>query len=74
MIFSTHRFGDFTRHADLILWVLFHSFNVIFTLTDEYFRHMNESVVVETGTHEELMKQEGSEYARLWHIQAQAFL
>jgi len=35
---------------------------------------MNESVVVETGTHEELMKREGSEYARLWHIQAQAFL
>jgi len=35
---------------------------------------MNESVVVETGTHEELMKREGSEYGRLWHIQAQAFL
>jgi ABC-type transporter Mla maintaining outer membrane lipid asymmetry ATPase subunit MlaF len=23
MIFSTHRFGDLTRHADLILWVLY---------------------------------------------------
>jgi len=74
MIFSTHRFGDLTRHADLILWVLFNSVGVIFNLTDECFRHTNESVVVETGTHAELMKREGSEYARLWHIQAQAFL
>ena len=74
MVFSTHRFGDLTRHADLILWVLFNSANVNFILTDKHFRHMSESVVVETGTHEELMKREGSEYARLWHIQAQAFL
>ncbi|KAI0297906.1 HlyB/MsbA family ABC transporter [Russula brevipes] len=55
MIFSTHRFGNLTRHADIIL-------------------HLKESVIVETGTHEELMKREGSDYARLWHIQAQAFL
>ena len=74
MVFSTHRFGDLTRHADLILCVLFNSVDVNFILTDKYFRHMSESVVVETGTHEELMKREGSEYARLWHIQAQAFL
>ncbi|KAI0288520.1 HlyB/MsbA family ABC transporter [Russula brevipes] len=55
MVFSTHRFGNLTRHADLIL-------------------HLKESVIVETGTHEELMKREGSDYARLWHIQAQAFM
>jgi hypothetical protein len=77
MIFSTHRFGDLTRHADLILWVLF--FRPIdnhdhVLLTDECHRHMSESAVIETGTHEGLMKREGSEYARLWHIQAQAFL
>ncbi|KAI9507420.1 HlyB/MsbA family ABC transporter [Russula earlei] len=55
MIFSTHRFGNLTRHADLILY-------------------LNESVVMETGTHEELLRHEGSDYARLWQIQAQAFL
>lgn len=55
MIFSTHRFGSLTRHADLILF-------------------MKDSAIVETGTHEELSKQEGSDYGRLWRIQAQAFL
>jgi len=55
MIFSTHRFGDLTRHADLII-------------------HVKDSAILETGTHEGLMKQEGSDYARLWHIQAKAFL
>ena len=74
MIFSTHRFGDLTRHADIVLCVLFYTVGVMFILTDDSFRHLHESVVVETGTHEELMKREGSEYARLWHIQAQAFL
>lgn len=34
---------------------------------------MNDSEVVESGTHAELMRQEG-EYARLWNLQAQAFL
>jgi len=55
MIFSTHRFGNLTRHADMILY-------------------MNDSLIVESGTHEELLKREGSDYARLWHMQAQAFL
>ncbi|KAH9972436.1 P-loop containing nucleoside triphosphate hydrolase protein [Lactifluus volemus] len=55
LIFSTHRFGNLTRHADIILY-------------------LNDRVVLETGTHEELMKREGSDYARLWQIQAQAFL
>ena len=34
---------------------------------------MNDSVIVEAGTHDELLKREG-EYARLWKMQAQAFL
>jgi len=55
MIFSTHRFGDLTRHADLII-------------------HVKDSTILEAGTHEELMEQKGSDYARLWHIQAKAFL
>ncbi|KAI0321903.1 HlyB/MsbA family ABC transporter [Amylostereum chailletii] len=54
MVFSTHRFGNLTRHADLILY-------------------MDDSVVVEAGTHEQLLNAEG-EYARLWKMQAQAFL
>ncbi|EIW65305.1 P-loop containing nucleoside triphosphate hydrolase protein [Trametes versicolor FP-101664 SS1] len=54
MLFSSHRFGNLTRHADLILY-------------------MNDSVVVEAGTHEELLKQDGG-YANIWKLQAQAFL
>ncbi|RPD78581.1 HlyB/MsbA family ABC transporter [Lentinus tigrinus ALCF2SS1-7] len=54
MIFSTHRFGNLTRYADLILY-------------------MNESGIVESGTHEDLIRGEG-EYARLWKLQAQAFI
>ncbi|KAF9266927.1 P-loop containing nucleoside triphosphate hydrolase protein [Marasmius fiardii PR-910] len=53
MIFSTHRFSNLTRHADLILY-------------------MDDSVVVEEGTHESLVRKNG-EYARLWNLQAQAF-
>ncbi|KAH9164211.1 HlyB/MsbA family ABC transporter [Lactarius sanguifluus] len=55
MIFSTHRFGSLTRHADIILY-------------------MNDSAIVETGTHEELLKREDSDYGRLWRMQAEAFL
>jgi len=54
MIFSSHRFGNLTRHADVILY-------------------MNDSTVEEEGTHEQLLKQQG-EYARIWMLQAQAFL
>jgi len=55
MIFSTHRFGNLTRHADIILY-------------------MNDSVIIETGTHEALLRNEGSDYARIWRMQAEAFL
>ncbi|KAF8665110.1 hypothetical protein AX16_000577 [Volvariella volvacea WC 439] len=54
MIFSSHRFGNLTRHADLILY-------------------LNDSTIVEEGTHEELIRH-GGEYARIWNLQAQAFL
>ncbi|TRM62953.1 P-loop containing nucleoside triphosphate hydrolase protein [Schizophyllum amplum] len=54
MIFSSHRFGNLTRHADVILY-------------------MNDSVVVEAGTHDELLRR-GGDYARIWNLQAQAFM
>ncbi|KAH7884022.1 P-loop containing nucleoside triphosphate hydrolase protein [Phlebopus sp. FC_14] len=54
MIFSSHRFGNLTRHADLILY-------------------MDDSEVREEGTHDELLRKNG-EYARIWGLQAQAFL
>ncbi|KZT24691.1 P-loop containing nucleoside triphosphate hydrolase protein [Neolentinus lepideus HHB14362 ss-1] len=54
MLFSSHRFGNLTRHADLLLYI-------------------NNSVVEESGTHEELLKKDG-QYAHIWRLQAQAFL
>ncbi|KAF8151968.1 P-loop containing nucleoside triphosphate hydrolase protein [Mycena galopus ATCC 62051] len=54
MIFSTHRFGNLTRHADLILY-------------------MDDSVILEEGTHNQLIEQDGG-YAKIWKLQAQAFL
>ncbi|KAG1845086.1 P-loop containing nucleoside triphosphate hydrolase protein [Suillus subalutaceus] len=54
MIFSSHRFGNLTRHADLILY-------------------MDESAVQEEGTHDDLLKR-GGEYARIWNLQASAFV
>ncbi|EJF56134.1 HlyB/MsbA family ABC transporter [Dichomitus squalens LYAD-421 SS1] len=54
MVFSSHRFGNLTRHADLILY-------------------MDETGIVESGTHDELLGKKG-EYARLWTLQAQAFI
>ena len=43
--------------------------------TDLYMvrRYMNESVIVESGTHEQLLKEDGG-YANIWNLQAQAFL
>jgi ABC-type transport system involved in Fe-S cluster assembly fused permease/ATPase subunit len=34
---------------------------------------MNDAAVEEEGTHDQLLKQQG-EYARIWMLQAQAFL
>ena len=39
----------------------------------KYSRYMNDSVVVEEGTHDLLIKYNG-EYARIWNLQACAFL
>ena len=36
-------------------------------------RYMDETGIVESGTHDELLRGKG-EYARLWTLQAQAFL
>jgi len=54
MVFSSHRFGNLTRHADLVLF-------------------MNDSTIIEEGTHDELIKKDGS-YAKVWMLQARAFL
>ncbi|OCH85359.1 P-loop containing nucleoside triphosphate hydrolase protein [Obba rivulosa] len=54
MVFSSHRFGSLTRHADMILY-------------------MSNSAILESGNHEQLLARDG-EYARLWKLQAQAFL
>lgn len=34
---------------------------------------MNNSEILETGTHEQLLQRQG-DYARIWKLQAQAFL
>ncbi|KAI0297498.1 P-loop containing nucleoside triphosphate hydrolase protein [Multifurca ochricompacta] len=60
MVFSTHRFGNLTKYADII---------VVYRLVRRY---MNETTIVETGTHEELIQAKG-DYARLWQLQAEAF-
>lgn len=36
-------------------------------------RYMNNSEILETGTHEQLLQRQG-DYARIWKLQAQAFL
>ncbi|KAF8350299.1 P-loop containing nucleoside triphosphate hydrolase protein [Amanita rubescens] len=54
MMFSSHRFGNLTRHADIILY-------------------MNDSEIVEAGGHTKLLEKDG-EYARIWKLQAQAFI
>ena len=41
-------------------------------INDPALSYMDETAVVETGTHEELMKS-GRDYARLWRLQAEAF-
>ncbi len=74
MVFSSHRFGNLTRHSDLILYV-----SLLLTMSDVraktmvIIRYMDESGIVESGTHDSLLKAEG-EYARLWRLQAQAFV
>ncbi|KAH8834804.1 P-loop containing nucleoside triphosphate hydrolase protein [Flagelloscypha sp. PMI_526] len=54
MLFSSHRFGNLTRHADMILY-------------------MDDSRIVETGTHEELVS-EGGAYAEIWQLSIASLL
>ncbi|PBK60555.1 P-loop containing nucleoside triphosphate hydrolase protein [Armillaria solidipes] len=54
MVFVTHRFGQLTKRADLVVC-------------------LKDGTVAETGTHEELIAREG-EYAKLYNIQASAFV
>ena len=72
MIFSTHRFGNLTRHADIILYVLVSCLRLTGLFTDN--RYMNDSEIIETDTHEALLRREGPNYGRLWRLQAEAFL
>ena len=72
MVFSTHRFGNLTKHADLILYVELIFQGMWHQLTCVQHRSMDESGIVESGTHEVLLRNDG-EYARLWKLQAQAF-
>jgi hypothetical protein len=81
MVFSSHRFGNLTRHADIILYVSLTSpLKLVHpALADKLIaydnlnRYMHDSVIVESGTHDELLKR-GGEYARIWTLQARAFL
>jgi hypothetical protein len=72
MIFSSHRFGNLTRHADLILRVFGLLLNGILTLTCGGSRYMDDSAVQENGTHDDLLKQ-GGKYAHIWDLQAKPF-
>jgi len=80
MIFSSHRFGQLTKPADLILYVAPqpHQWSLDDTRTRTektvlLYRYMDDSTVLECGTHNELMAK-GGKYAELWNLQAQAFL
>ncbi|KAH0838719.1 P-loop containing nucleoside triphosphate hydrolase protein [Lanmaoa asiatica] len=75
MIFSSHRFGNLTRHADLILWVPSLSLSPLFhrAIVSPLLRYMDDAKIQEAGTHDALLAQEG-EYARIWQLQAKAFL
>ena len=74
MIFSSHRFGQLTKPADLIMCVV-----VLIPIAGRLVTHvllsryMNDSRVLECGTHSELMAK-GGKYAELWNLQVQAFL
>lgn len=74
MLFSSHRFGNLTRHADLILYVaLLGSRTCDIQADTSCSRYMNDSMIEEAGTHTDLLDRGGS-YARIWNLQAQAFI
>ncbi|KAI0641212.1 P-loop containing nucleoside triphosphate hydrolase protein [Trametes meyenii] len=73
MLFSLHRFGNMMRRADLIMRVFTLVAQILSYCLSIRIRHINESTVVAQGTHDTLVKQQG-EYAKMWALQAQAFL
>ena len=56
-----------------ILFCEFCFFSAVIFCLKNYLRYMNDAVVVEEGTHDLLIKYNG-EYARIWKLQACAFL
>lgn len=70
MIFITHRFGHLTKHADVILYAM--STCWIQSYSNGLIRCMKEGLVIEQGTHDELLAL-GGEYSSLYNVQAQAF-
>lgn len=74
MIFSTHRFGKLTRSADVIMYVLHSTLHSISSKQESNFRYILNGVIQESVTHETLLKKENGQYARIWNLQAQAYL
>jgi hypothetical protein len=74
VIISSNEFGNLTRHADLILYVLACSLCMRLTGLITENRYTNDSVIIETDAHEAFLRSESSDYARLWCMQAEAFL
>ena len=80
MVFVTHRFGHLTKHADLILWVQLASAGSAGFIHKRsrasadffYGRCMQDSELVESGTHKTLMQHNGV-YSKLYEVQAKAF-
>ena len=48
-------------------------FHAVRLIVDGSFRYMDDAEIQEAGTHEALLAQDG-EYARIWRLQAEAFL
>ena len=71
MVFISHRFGHLTKYADQILWVTL-LLELLTNADDTLQRCMKDGLLVEAGSHAELMALEG-EYRRLYDVQARAF-
>lgn len=73
IVFVTHKFGKLTKQADLIVYA-FRSYSHPANGTADIrsFSCLKEGEVVESGTHTELMRDNG-EYKKLYNIQANAF-
>jgi ABC-type multidrug transport system fused ATPase/permease subunit len=72
MVFVTHRFGHLTRYADNIMYVRKLE-GLTCTSNPRICRCLKDGVIVEEGSHEQLIEC-GGEYANLYNIQAAAFM